>query len=341
MPPETMQLRDELLSASPYLSDTVMVNAAEKEDVLPNSIITEILTENPQSAKSEKVLNKLNERTTPPNDNQMAQIHANDTVLGEKEALESKKAYYASRKQQNVNDLVRLNMSDTTITAVYDSIETALSHVQTPESYYLQAFARYNNGDSTGVLNKLSDVTSDFDLNSYETNIHTAYEDYFDVLLALQSEGKNLTDIDSTQKATLYNIVQNSGGLVQALARNILIKTGDIVYHEPYILPDTTTTKSTKIINPNKYENTETENYIKLYPNPANQYLTLEYNIPLNINSAIVEIVTLKGVQTEVFRLRTGWGQKIVDLRTYHAGTYFIRLFLNGKTAENKKFVKF
>ncbi|NOY49464.1 MAG: hypothetical protein GXO88_02700, partial [Chlorobi bacterium] len=43
LPPETMQLRDQLLGASPYLSDTVMVNSAAKEDVLPNSIITEVL----------------------------------------------------------------------------------------------------------------------------------------------------------------------------------------------------------------------------------------------------------------------------------------------------------
>ena len=82
---ETMQLRDELLSASPYLSDTVMVNAAEKEEVLPNSIVTEVLSANPQSAKAENVLSTLNARSNPPSDNQMAQIQANDTVLGAKE----------------------------------------------------------------------------------------------------------------------------------------------------------------------------------------------------------------------------------------------------------------
>ena len=341
MPPETMQLRSQLLSASPYLSDTVMVNAAEKEDVLPNSIVTEILAENPQSAKAENVLNKLNERTTPPNDNQMAQIHANDTVLGEKEALESKKAYYASRKQQNVNDLVRLNMSDTTITAVYDSIESALAHVQTPESYYLQAFARYNNGDSTGVINKLSDVTSVFDLSSYETGIHSAYEDYFGVLLTLQSEGKNITDIDSTQKATLYNIVQNSGGLVQALARNILIKTGDIVYNEPYIFPDTTQNKTAKVKGGLGNTSNIADQYFTLYPNPAKQYLTFEYKVDYKTVNPVIEIYTLTGMHINTFRLFKKQGVKIIDLRDYTPGTYLIRLSDSGNTLQSAKFVKY
>ncbi len=336
-----MQLRSQLLDASPYLSDTVMVNAAEKEDVLPNSIITEILSENPQSAKAENVLNTLNARNNPPSDNQMALIHANDTVLGEKEALESKKAFYASRKQQNVYDLVRLNMRDTTITAVYDSIVSALGKVQTPESYYLQAFALFNKGDSTGVVNKLSDVISDFDLTAYETAIYSAYEDYFNVLLSLKAANKNVTEADSAQKATLWSIVQNADGLVQAMARNVLLKTGDIVYNEPYILPDTTQNKSAKVKGDYNTIFGANESYVKLYPNPANQYLTVEYNIPLNTYSAVIEIVTLKGVQTEVFKLRTGWGQKIVDLRNYNPGTYLVRLYINGIVTETGKFVKF
>ena len=131
MPPETTQLRDQLLDASPYLSDTVMVNAAEKEDVLPNSIITEVLTANPQSAKADNVLNTLNARNNPPSDNQMALIHANDTVLGNKEKLESKRSYYRGEKTRNVNELIRYFMADTSGAGMYDSIVNALSNVNT------------------------------------------------------------------------------------------------------------------------------------------------------------------------------------------------------------------
>jgi len=257
-----------------------------------------------------------------------------------KTALESKLAYYAAEKQRNVNDLVRLFMADTTVSGTYDSIETALAHVSTPGSYYLQAFARYNKGDSLGVINKLSDVTSDFDLSSYENTVHSAYNDYFNILLTLKSENKPVTAVDSAQKATLHNIVQNAGGLVQALARNILIKTGDIVYNEPYILIDTTTNKTARAYKPLYGTNNETESYIKLYPNPANQYITIEYNIQLNTGDAVLEIVTLKGLHKEAIRLTTGWGEKIIDLRNYTSGTYIVRLYINGKYVESKKFVK-
>ena len=341
LPPETMQLRDQLLDALPYLSDTVMVNAAEKEDVLPNSIVTEILAENPQAAKSEKVLNTLDARTNPLNDNQMAQIHANDTVLGNKESLESKLAFYRVEKARNTTELIRLFQQDKAINAKPDSIENTLSNINSPGSKYLQAFCRYNKVDSTGVLNILNDVTSDFDLNSYENNIHTAYDDYFNLLLTLKSANKVVTEVDSAQKSTLSNIVQNASGLVQALARNILIKTGDIIYNEPYILTDTTTTKSARVIGSFGKSGNVKESYIKLYPNPAKDYITIEYNIPLNAEKAVVEIVSITGVQKEAIRLTTGWGEKIIDLRNYKPGTYFVRLYLAGKVIDNRKFVKF
>lgn len=75
-----MEIRQELLDASPYLSDTVMISAAEKESVLPNSIITEVLIANPQSTKSDKVLDKLDERVEPPSGNQITKIQVNYSV---------------------------------------------------------------------------------------------------------------------------------------------------------------------------------------------------------------------------------------------------------------------
>lgn len=340
-PDETMEVRQQLLDASPYLSDTVMVSAVEKENVLPNSIITEVLTANPQSAKSDKVLNKLNEREYPPNDNQMAAIHANDTVVGQKQLLESKRDFYAGKKAQQVYRLVRMYAEDTTLQARYDSIEAALANVSTPSSMYKQAFCRFLKADSTGVLNILNDIPAEFELNNAESDYHDYFEDYFAVLLALQSEQKTFVELDSTQKTVLYDIMDNTREQLQAYARNLLIYTDGLEYREPYIEIDTSTMKTAAVYNPVFFDEIPQDVYFRLYPNPANEYIALEYDLGHNTENPVVEIVTLSGVHTETFRLRGIRGVKIVDLRGWQTGTYIIRLTANGNTLQNEKFVKF
>jgi len=65
LPPEALMLRDELLTKSPYLSDTAMKSAAANEFVLPNVMIRDILIANPQSASGEPVLTELDKRFEP------------------------------------------------------------------------------------------------------------------------------------------------------------------------------------------------------------------------------------------------------------------------------------
>jgi hypothetical protein len=231
-------------------------------------------------------------------------------------------------------------MQDTTITAVNDSIETTLTNISTPYSYYMQAFARYNMKDSTGVLSKLSEVISDFSLSTYETNIHTDFEDYFSIMLALQSVEKHFVEIDSVKKSVLYPITENSHDLAQAYARNLLVLTDELVYHEPYIFPDSSTNKSTRAESSFDVNNIDKEQYLKLYPNPAHDYMTIEFNLPYSSESIIAEIVTIQGKPVEICRLNGNRGEKIVDMRKFVSGTYIVRLWANGVVIESGKFVK-
>ncbi len=341
IPPETMILRDELLSASPYLSDTVMVNAAEKEDVLPNSIITEVLVANPQSAKAENVLNALDERNNPPSVNQMASINANDTVFGHKESLESKRYYYSGEKARAVYQLTNLFITDTTGLAIHDSIEQALSNINSLTSKYQQAFCRYNSSDSLGIVNLLDNIPYEFDLSSAEIDYHNYFIDYFAMLIDLLSQSKTVMEMDSLQKNVSYTIYNNTEGLLHAYTRNQLILIDNMVYSEPYILPDTSSNKSS-LVSENTYEQLwESASYLKLYPNPANDYITIEYELEHGISSPVVEILTVTGFRVDAFRLYSNSGLKIVDLRNWNNGTYIVSLTNKGSLIQSSKFVKY
>ena len=339
-PDEMMELRQELLDASPYLSDTVMISAAEKENVLPNSIITEVLVANPQSANSNKILDKLDERVEPPNNNQIAQIHTNDTVLGDKQIKEALIGGYRGTATKNVYDLVRWHMSDTTDYDKTDSILATLRYLNTPSSYYGSAFLYLTIDDSTNVVNTLSDVESDFDLTQKQEHELDYYEDYFTLLLTQRSNDKSYYDLDSTQMTILTNIVDNAEGKVKAYARNLHAAVTSS-FGEGYIIFPGNTEKSEETMYEFVIEGETINNYFKLYPNPASEYITIEYNLDNTINKTLFEIITLNGSTRFSFTTPYRQGVKNIDLKDWKTGTYIISLSTGGKTLQSEKFTKF
>ncbi len=54
-----MAIYTELIDKSPYLSDTVVSTAIEKEKVLPGAMIRDVMVANPHTAKNDELINKL------------------------------------------------------------------------------------------------------------------------------------------------------------------------------------------------------------------------------------------------------------------------------------------
>jgi hypothetical protein len=271
----------------------------------------------------------------------MATIHNNDTVIGHKESLESKRAFYAGKKAINVYELTHFFMKDSLGLAMHDSIASALTNIPTTTSHYLRAFCNFNKGDSTGVINTLNDIPSEFVLDNAEIDYHGYFNDYFDVLLELRAKQKAASEIDSVQTSNVYDIMDNTDGLLHAFARNLLMLTDDYEYHEPYLVEDTSSSKST-MVKENAYTHLwDQESYFKIYPNPAKGYITFEYKIGYDISKIVAEVVTVAGVHMDTFSLSGRSGIKIVDLRDWQNGTYIIRMIENGKTLQSEKFIKY
>ena len=73
-PQETCDIYNDLILKSPYLSDTTMVSAVKKENVLSSEMVTNILSSNPQSAKSDTVLSQVGLRVNQLTEDQMADV---------------------------------------------------------------------------------------------------------------------------------------------------------------------------------------------------------------------------------------------------------------------------
>ena len=112
-PPETMEIYNELMGESPFVSETVVETSIEKEDVLPNAMIRDVMVANPHSATSDELLEKLDERNTPMPNYMKAQVLEAREIQTLKDELESKLSGLKLRQARAFNGLVRQYLSDT------------------------------------------------------------------------------------------------------------------------------------------------------------------------------------------------------------------------------------
>jgi hypothetical protein len=140
------------------------------------------------------------------------------------------------------------------------------------------AFVRISGVTGVGVIFRgCTFIPSIFSLSPEETSLFQAYLTYFGVMNSLAGQGKSITEMSQSQLATMQSLMENGSDPVQSLSRNVLIANNLYSYTEPIILPDQT--KSAKQKTPIKTGKITTVSYMKLFPNPANEFIIVEYNL--------------------------------------------------------------
>ncbi|MFA5417253.1 MAG: T9SS type A sorting domain-containing protein [Bacteroidales bacterium] len=333
-PDETMALRQQLLNESPYLSDTVMKSAIAKENVLPNAIIRDVLTANPQAAKSVTVLQTLDARSNQMPDYMMAEIMEGRNVLGAKEIVEKKAVQHKTNYTRALHKIEEHYQSDTlNIAASNDSLAELWYNQPLPESKYKLAFHCLSMNDSAGLFNTLNNVPVELELTPQEETIYDLYTDFFDLLWQIQNDSIGL---DSTRVTLLFNMAENYKTAPGALAMNILINKGEVIYNEPVYFPDyfkAVTADDARLTPPDK------ERSLKIFPNPAGDYCIIEYNLSQFDGKANIEITDLYGRNIFSFNPENTHTQKTISLAGFSAGIYFVNLSEKGNRKESVKLI--
>jgi hypothetical protein len=332
-PDEALQVRQELLNESPYLSDTVMETAIYKENVLPNVMIRDILVANPQSAKSAEVLNALDDRFDPMPDYMMVEIMQGQNTFGAKELLEQELARHITNRTKSFNKLILHYKQDTVNGWAQDSLLALLNTGHYPWPRYQAAFIYLENGDSVTMQNTLNNVTTEFLLTNREIFIHNLYSDLFDILTELQAD--SVAAIDSIQEAALLNIAQNNYLLPSVYARNILLKHGSITYVEPVYLPDNL--KSIPAWQKAKTYKKTNQKLLKVFPNPAGHYFIIEYDLRKTEGKAVILLSDLNGRFVDSFIPNDKQNQQVIGTNTYSSGIYILQLFIDNELVETHK----
>ena len=328
-PTEALTVRDDLLQTSPYVSDTVLKTAINREELLNNAMIRDVMVANPHSAKSETLMQELDMRLDPMPDYMKDEILEGVFVLSAKELMEAKRDMSERLYNYGFNRLLSASLTDTLITPV-DTVMALLAADGSAVSLMKQAWLLLETGDTTAALNQMQSIGNVISLSESELTELGQQQVFMQWLV--ENEG-----IDSVNIEPLNNFMLYSSPVVSSSARGLLMANNLLEYNEPYLEPDFT--KSVEVRKPRVKQVQPEIAYLKVYPNPAHDFITTDYNTGDEKATGLIEIIDESGRRAHMRNLTRQFDQIILDTRYLKPGHYIIKLVLNGKSVCSTKFV--
>lgn len=336
--PEATLVYNEVMSEAPYVSETVMESAIEKDDVLPNAMVRDIMVANPHSAKDNNLVTKLDERVQPMPAYMKGQILQGKELVSAKEKLMSELAYHKGRKAKAMNYLTWYYLTDSiNPDPSVDSLLLIYQNDNAIGSKYRLAFLYLDKGEYQNGSNTLSSIGSTFDLQGDELIYHEDMVSYFNILKDIRQSDVTIADPTDEQILALENLEGSINGKTWAYARNILLGLDLVEYDEPIILPDHTKS-SEAYAEYQELVNTKPRKQLEISPNPSDDFVVVSYTLDILKSGYSIQLADINGNSMKTINVENKQDQVIVNTREWKPGTYIATLYYNGSLIESIKF---
>ncbi|MFH1297558.1 MAG: T9SS type A sorting domain-containing protein [Bacteroidota bacterium] len=133
---------------------------------MPNAMIRDILVANPQAAKSDSLLDKLEERAIPLPNYMWTEILQGEQIIGAKENLEAKISHWNHKRYFHRNNLFRIFNNEQENGSYSDSLFVLLQNETNLQAKYELAFQHLEFGDSISATSVLSQIPNQFQLST-------------------------------------------------------------------------------------------------------------------------------------------------------------------------------
>ena len=331
-PDDMWELRSELLGKSPHLSMDVLKAAADKTDVLPESIIFEIMAANPDELKKEELIMYLEDKENPLPAYMIDILKQVATGTTYKTVLHQQMAHYNQAKTRAAHDIIRSILNDT----ITDYIELRnwldnLGGKRADEQIIATYMQEANYTDAMALANMMPAL---YDYDADEMTEHNFYTEMLNLQMNLANEERTIFDLDSTEVSNLVLIAENSNGTAGAQAKGIL----EFAYGYHYcdcINADSSGYKSSGNISYDAF-NEVFGPEIEVKPNPANEWTSFNYTLPDNETEGIIKVSDVSGKIIETFIVEGLQGQKIWDTRKVKQGLYLYTFTISGISKTGK-----
>lgn len=333
-PQDMWELRAKLLGDSPHLSEEVLKLAADKTDVLPESVLFEILSANPDELRKETLIEYLENKEQPLPEYMISILKQLAGGITYKTVLKQDMAKYEAEKVKAANDLIRSSLNDSYLDLDYlrnwyDNLNNLNADYEIVASYLTEK----NYSAASAMLDVIPAVRN---LTGNELDEFNEYKGLILWQIQLIQQGEDITSIDDTSFEMLLETAENGASRASMMAR-ALLDYGHGFHFEKCLSGSEGASLKTSYVDKAINENGIS---IKANPNPASSWVGFEYELPFNVSKGEILVTDMHGRTIVSFKVTGNVGQQVWDTRQIEKGIYIYTLKVGNISKQGKLVVQ-
>lgn len=237
IPSQAQQVYNSLASKSPYLSEDVLREAVQKEDILSNAMLFDLLAANPDGIKSEDFKRLLEEKNNPFPDSWLEALSNQNGVVTARTLMEALLSMKQRELEINTN-LVTMDILSDTNGVNYNLLRTTLERNTGLHNDYLIFDALVDMGEFSAASQLLNDIPGKYRMSQEEHLEFQDFDMYVRLLIEFRANGRHLKDLSPQDEQILASIAANGDKIGNIRAKNwIQLNGGVLDWYEPISFP--------------------------------------------------------------------------------------------------------
>jgi hypothetical protein len=334
-PQDIWDLRDYLLSKSPYLSTEALMNLVDKPGV-PDAIKAEVCIANPDATQKEGFLSWAeHEAIYPLPAHLIASIAASWDTRTYRSTLEAQLGNHHARMTEAANELLDIySMRDST-GVENDSLRWVWQQVPAVAARYAEALLRVQADDYSGAQALMDDLDEDHRLSAAEEAERARMGSLIADLLNLAQQARSVRQLDAGEVAAWESLIQDQYDRPATWISNTLC------FHYGICRPPLTGGDS----EPKSLQRSHEEKAglaarsFKLQPNPASTYVTLNFALLTSDADGALRVLDPIGRVIATEKLQGAQGQTLLDTRQWAKGAYTVQCTVAGELVHAEKLI--
>jgi hypothetical protein len=323
---------NELNAASPYLSNRVLSELAQKEGPFTQEQIRDLLIANPHASRNTYVMQLLNNRSDNFPSAYFTSIEGEietytyrDTLLTELAALEYEYNGY-------LTEYLAGKMTDSTTTV--GQLHSFMKHPTQPTYHYHLADMYFAQGKFTEFNQVKDSIAQVFALDERQQAFHDNYSQLHSVMQYWHATDSVLHHADTGRYSYLLNFDNNYDVLPPVYYAMMAVNDSFVLNHDVFI-PETGSEpfdENTNLAEALEAENTSSA--LNLFPNPANDAFTLEWKTEFKQARVLVHDATGRLVWQKNWQKNSSL---TINTSAWESGNYLINVETqSGETHQRK-----